>query len=404
MTLTDAIDTQLARLRVRYAKTPLPRFFSWWCGELVGLLPERWRSLVAERPEELLIEVRAQELGVWRQSNAGCSDFGRIARDLPVEEQQAEFARLRSLIDDPQLRVYYCVAAERCLRRELNMPAAAEDKLRQVLSFEMDRQTPFKADQVYFDYRVVERDAVAKNLKVQLTVVPRAQLDGELAVLNACGVELDGVDCWRNGPGSARAGMNLLPAERRVRRKNMRMRLNLALAAAAAIMLFVAMLESLSNRQASVEAMTAEVEKAQNDAKQTSELAKRLEERAASANFLLQQKRDTTTMTELLADLTKRLPDDTFLERLTVDERGKVDVQGQSTNAAKLIDGLQKSEVLVNPGFTGTIQADPRTHKERFNMSFELRRSRDAAARKEAKAAAAKAAEKHVEGGHAPDA
>jgi len=234
-------------------------------------------------------------------------------------------------------------------------------------------------------------------------VVPRAQLDGELSAIAIAGIGLDGVDCWRSVPGTARAGLNLLLPERRVKRKNMRLRLNLALAAAAAVVLFICMLESLSNRQASVEAMTAEVEKAQNDAKQTSELAKRLEEKTASANFLLQQKRDTTTMTELLADLTKRLPDDTFLERLTVDEKGKVDMQGQSTNAAKLIEGLQKSDVLVNPGFTGTIQSDPRTHKERFNMSFELRRSRDAAARKEAAKPVPKP-EKRAEGGNAPNA
>ncbi|MEP6938879.1 MAG: PilN domain-containing protein [Rudaea sp.] len=400
MTLTSATDIQLARLRVRYAKTALPRFFSWWRGELVGLLPKRLRSLVDDRPEELLIETRPQQFGLWRLSNAGCADFGQVSRELPVEDQKAEFERLHSLVDDAQMRVYYCVPAERCLRREISMPAAAEDKLRQVLSFEMDRQTPFKADQVYFDYRVVERDEAAKSLRIQIVVVPRAQLDGELAMLNAAGVGLDGVDSWRDGPGSSRAGLNLLPQDRRVKRKNMRMRLNLALGAVAAILLFVAMWESLGNREISVQSMTVEVDKAQNDARQTSELAKRLEERTASANYLLQQKRDTTTMTELLADLTKRLPDDTFLERLTVDEKGKVDVQGQSSNAAKLIEGLQKSEVLVNPGFTGTIQSDPRTHKERFNMSFELRRSRDAAARKTAKPAT----NPHAEAGHAPDA
>lgn len=400
MTLTAAIDIQLARLRVRYAKTPLPRFFSWWRGQLVGLLPERVRNLVDERPEELLIEARPQQFGIWRLSNAGCADFGQVSRELPVEEQKSEFERLRALVDDPHTRVYYCIPAERCLRREISMPAAAEDKLRQVLSFEMDRQTPFKADQVYFDYRVVDRDEAAKNLRIQIIVVPRAQLDGELAMLTAAGVGLDGVDSWRAGPGSPRAGLNLLPLERRVRRKNMRTRLNLALGALALGLLLIAMWESLGNRQVSVETMTAEVEKAQNDARQTSELAKRLEERTASANYLLQQKRDTTTMTELLADLTKRLPDDAFLERLTVDDKGKVDVQGQSSNAAKLIDGLQKSDVLVNPGFTGTIQSDPRTHKERFNMSFELRRSRDAAARKEAKPVVTP----HVEAGHAPDA
>lgn len=78
MTLTAAIDIQLARLRVRYAKTPLPRFFSWWRGELVGLLPERLRNLVDERPEELLIETRPQQFGVWRLSNAGCAEFGEV--------------------------------------------------------------------------------------------------------------------------------------------------------------------------------------------------------------------------------------------------------------------------------------------------------------------------------------
>ena len=90
-----------------------------------------------------------------------------------------------------------------------------------------------------------------------------------------------------------------------------------------------------------------------------------------------------------------------FLERLTVDDRGKVDVQGQSNNAARLIDGLQKSEVLTNPGFAGTIQSDPRTHKERFNLSFELRHGPRAAEHKDNKAPADKAGAK-AEATHAP--
>ncbi len=397
MAISDALDIQLSRLRVRYAKTPLPRFFAWWKGELVGLLPERWRDLVAERAEELLLDAQPGEFVIWRLSAARCAELGRLSREISAEEARSEFARLRGLIDDPQLRVYYCVPAARCLRRDLTLPAAAEDKLRQVLSFEMDRQTPFKADQVYFDYRIGARDAAAKNLAVKLTVVPRAAIDPDLAVLANFGVALDGVDCWQGAQGGERAGLNLLPAERRVRRKNQRLRLNLALAGAALLLLFIAMWQSLANREASVEAMTAEVEKAQNEAKQTSALAKKLEERAVSTSFLSRLKSDTTTMTELLADLTQRLPDDTFLERLTVDERGKVDVQGQSSNAAKLIDGLQKSEVLTNPGFAGTIQADPRTHKERFNLSFELRHGQ----RKDTRTPADKPAVK-AEAAHAP--
>jgi general secretion pathway protein L len=394
MTLTEAIDTQLARMRVRYAKTPLPRFFAWWAGQLVSLLPARWRAAFAERAEELLIGMRPLEFGLWRQSGERCADFGRIALEAPSDEQQSEFARLRAQIDDPNLRTFYCIAPQRSLRRELTLPAAAEDRLRQVLAFEMDRQTPFKADQVYFDYRIVGRDAVAKNLKVDLNVVPRTQLDGELAALAACGATVDGVDCWRAEPGTGRAGLNLLPPERRVKRTNQRLLVNLALGATAVLLLVGCMWQFLNNRQAAVDAMAADVDKAKNDAKQTATLMKRLQDNTASANYLFKLKHDTITMTEMLADLTKRLPDDTFLERLTVDEKGKVDVQGQSSNAAKLIEGLQKSEVLDKAAFTGTVQTDARTKKERFNLSFELRnRAAPAAAAKAAPAQSEKPAE-----------
>ena len=42
MTITQALDIRLARLRTRYARTPLPRFFTWWGRELASLLPARW--------------------------------------------------------------------------------------------------------------------------------------------------------------------------------------------------------------------------------------------------------------------------------------------------------------------------------------------------------------------------
>jgi general secretion pathway protein L len=372
MTITSVLDIQLARLKLRYAKTPLPRFFAWWLGELMALLPARWRAVFAERAEELLVEARARELGVWRQSGDQCADYGRIALDAPAQEQQNEFTRLRDQIDDPNLRVIYCIAPQRSLRRELNLPSAAEDKLRQVLAFEMDRQTPFKADQVYFDYRVAKRDAAAKNLQVELTVVPRIQLDSELAALAACGVTLDGVDCWQGSSGGGRAGLNLLPPERRVKRKNLRLRLNLALATVVLVLLVIAMLQSVSNREAALTAMTADVEKAQNDAKQVTALKKTLQDTIASANFLNRKKIGTPLMTEMLNDLSHRLPDDTYLERLSVDDKGKVEIQGLSSNASRLVEDLQKSDVLLKAGFVGTIQSDARLKKERFTLVAQL--------------------------------
>ncbi|HEX6833070.1 MAG TPA: PilN domain-containing protein [Rudaea sp.] len=385
MTFTDAIDIQLARMKARYARTPLPRFFAWWGGELMGLLPTRARTLLSERSEALLIEAQGNELVFWRQTGNTCAEAARIAIDAPPDEHKAVLARVREAVDDPNLRIYYCIRAGRALRRSLTLPLAAESNLRQVLAFEMDRQTPFKADQVYFDYRVDRTDGAARMLQVELIAVPRAQLDAELAPLNADGVALDGVDCWREGSGSGRIGVNLLPADRRVRRRNMRLRLNLALGAAAIVLFVTAMLLSLSNREAALAAMTDDVQKAQNDAKQVTLLRKTLQDTIASANFLSRKKAETPVMTKLLADLTQRLPDDTYIERITVDEKDKVQLFGLSDDYSKLIEYLQKSELLENPTFEGSVQPDPRTKKNRFTLSVEFRKKPGAKETKDGK-------------------
>ena len=86
---------------------------------------------------------------VSRERERHTVELGRIARNLGAEAQVAEFRRLQASIQNPALRAIFCIPESSTLTRNLSLPAAAEDNLRQVLGFEMDRQTPFKADQVH---------------------------------------------------------------------------------------------------------------------------------------------------------------------------------------------------------------------------------------------------------------
>ncbi|HEY6894143.1 MAG TPA: PilN domain-containing protein, partial [Rhodanobacteraceae bacterium] len=366
--MNPVLEKQLTRLRTRLEKTPLPGFFRWWGSQLVACLPARWRALVEERSDSLLLDLRPDEVIVWREHVDRTNEYARISRSLPAEAQTAEFQRLRNAIDDPGVRTILCIPAERVLQRNLTLPAAAEENIRQVLAFEMDRQTPFKADQIYFDSRVTGRDASGRNLLVELVLLPRAQLDQELAALPPGAASLDGVDAWRGEPGGARRQINLLPAERRARRRDMRLPLNLGLAALAIILLVVNMDESLTNRAAAVEAMRAEVEKSNTEARQVAALRKTLADSIAGANFLSDKKRNSPLTDALLDDLTRRLPEDTYLERLQL-ENGQVQLQGQSKEAAKLISLLSNSACLGDPRLQGQIQPDPRTGKERFQIT-----------------------------------
>ncbi|NCT66779.1 MAG: fimbrial assembly protein [Rhodanobacteraceae bacterium] len=370
--MNPTLERELARLRVRLAKTPLPRFFTWWGGELLACLPARWRSLVSERSESLLLDLREDEIVVWRERGDTAREYGRIRRELSPEAQTAEFQRLRAAIDDPLVRTVFCIPAERVLTRTLSLPAAAEENLRRVLAFEMDRQTPFKADQVYFDSRVLGHDASGRNAQVELVLIPRAQLDHELGALPAGAAELDGVDSWRSVPGAGRRQTNLLPPERRARRRNLRLPLNLGLAALALLLLVVNMDESLANRAAAVEAMRAEVEHAQAEAKEVAALKKSLVDSIAGANFLTERKRKGPLTVALINDISERLPADAYLERLQIENK-QVQLQGQAQEAAKLIALLGASPCLGNPGFQGQVQPDPRTGKERFQINADLK-------------------------------
>lgn len=371
-TVNPTLDRQLARLRTRLAKTPLPGFFAWWGRELLACLPARWRAVLSERSESVLLGLEGDELVVWREKGGASTEYARIRRDLPAEAQDAEFRRLRDAIEDPQVRTVFCIPASRVLTRVLSLPAAATDNLRQVLSFEMDRQTPFKADQVYFDSRVLGHDASGRNARVELVLIPRAQLDQELGGLPPAAAELDAVDSWSAAPGAGRRQTNLLPPEKRTRRRDMRLPLNLGLAAFALVLLVVNMDESLANRAAALETMKAEVDKAGNEAKQVAALRKTLADSIGGANFLTDKKRKGPLTVALLDDLTRRLPEDTYLERLQIENK-QVQLQGQATEAAKLIALLGASPCLGNPGFQGQVQPDARTGKERFQINADLK-------------------------------
>lgn len=368
--MKEALDRQLARLRMRLAKTPLPRFFSWWGTELLACLPQRWRKFFSGSSEALLFELGGDEILVLRERDNVVSEFGRIAASASAEEQAAEFRMLRGRIENPSLRSILCVPESRALTRTLTLPAVAEDKLRQVLTFEMDRQTPFKADQVYFDSRVLARDPASRSLRVELTVLPRALLDPQLESVAGGAIEFDAVDVRGEGIEGPRRGVNLLPLERRARRHDMRVPINLGLAVLVIILLVINMSESLSNRAVAVETMQAEVEKAAVAAREVLELKKTLQDSINGANFLSEKKHNGPLVIALLDDLAYRLDDDTYLERFSI-EGGQIQLQGQSKNAAGLISVLSSSPFMSNPKLEGQIQPDPRTGKDRFTISAE---------------------------------
>jgi len=182
----------------------IARFLRWWLSELGALLPPG----LAARPER----------GQWLTVELGEDEGGRAvltgSRERVLLElapaQRAELAsrlgEVLSGLDPRRVRCRVSLPRRQVLARELELPLAAEENLREVLAFEMSRRTPFRAEDVHFDYRIESRDAAAQQLRVHLEVVPREVLAPVLGALRAWDPEPDGIPAQSaSDPGADRA-------------------------------------------------------------------------------------------------------------------------------------------------------------------------------------------------------
>jgi general secretion pathway protein L len=366
-TATQSLRPLLERVRHGWRASPLPRFFQWWGGELRALLPPRWRAWFSSGADWHLLQcVDAQ----WILRRAGrhppLASWDDSADALV---QQAELGAALRGVDREDLRLALLLPTSVVLRRTLALPLAARDNLRRVMAFELDRQTPFNLTQVHYAARELTLPAAPGRLNAELVVVTRSTLDPMLAHLHALGISIDAVDLAR---GDDRLGINLLPEEQTPRHLRPRLRLNLALAAGCVLLLVLLLAQWLHNRQEVLAQMQDQVESMRGEAQQVSVLRQQLQDNAGAAGFLAQRKKSTVSMLSLLQDATERLPDTAWLERFSVDNTGQIGIQGQSKQAAKLLDALKDSTLITNASFQGSIQPDPTTGKERFYLTAQV--------------------------------
>jgi len=366
MSLADVLTPTLSRLQARYEQSPLPRFLGWWLGELRALLPKRWRDRLAVQEAELWLSIDGDDLRVERVISGVPAEAVRLPLQ-PIDELPD---RLDQLLGDRagSLRRTLLLSSAQTLRRRLTLPPVSRDKLRTMLAFELDRQTPFRAEQVVFDSRVLPHAPDARQLPVELVLVLRETLDQQLQFLGPLATTLDAVDVR---DADHRLGCNLLVPERRRRRDARGRWINAAMIAASIVLVVLAMGQVVENRRAAVIELQETIDRQRSAARGVAQLRAQLDEAIAAANFLAVQKAQRPSMLKLLAELSELLPDHTYLERFST-SGGSLSMFGLSDQAAGLIEQLQRSTMIRNPSLAGAINPDPRSKKDRFTITAEL--------------------------------
>lgn len=343
----------------------LTNLLTWWKKQMRDLVPASFRQFEQNRQHGLVAVV-----DVWDDSTVELF-LGNGSRRTSLGQYEASSTALREALArlpkakrrSPTLRV----SADLLLERQVVLPLDAERDLEQVAAYEMDRLTPFRAEEVFWTVTAGQRDVARNQLHVRIAVIPRMRVQAVLADLQRAGLI----------PAQIVAGETMQPCqsiplgEGRPVRTWLRSRpdaYSLAgcgvLAIAAAVLPFV--LQSVAG--ASIE---AQIGLMRPQAIEAERLRKEIAIGAIAADAVMTARAQLTPPLQAIAMLTDMLPDDTFLTTLST-LQGKLTISGRSAAAARLIGAMAANPLIHNPAFTAPVIRDEISGGEMFSIHAEL--------------------------------
>lgn len=349
---------QVERRLVEPLKAQAAHTWRWWTSELAELLPPSWKQSLSLQSQRVFIE-----------------PAGKV---FSVRTGSPETENVVDLLGSPKLRGFSGAEAvlvlppAKTLIRSVTLPLAAEENLREVLSFEMDRQTPFPANTVYYDYVVTARDTRRRTLTVDLIVAPRTVVDETLAALRQRGITIDVVTARR--PGAGVLPISLLTPPRRNRNEATRP-LSYAITATVGVLLAAAIVLPIWRKQAEIATLEPQVAAVRAQAAETIALRHEVERLVQASTYLLEKKQNGVLVMQALDEISSVLPEHSYASRLEL-APDRVTVYGQSTAAASLIPLLEESSLLRNVQFDSSVVRVGNDGKERFQITAEIESGR----------------------------
>ena len=343
----------------------------WWLNELASFVPHRLKR-VSDRSDRLVILTVGADAMLVLESRHAVSQIGRISfrGQADLRQELQSILRQRGLtrpLSRGRLSVCLRIPANRALRTTLDLPAAAEDNLREVVEFELDRHVPFQASQVHFACRVLKRDALAHRIAVELTVVPRAVITEVLESAARLGFEPDRIDVEGDAQTVA-PSENLFIHNGAQTARQASGKLTYGLAAMAVILKVVAVMIPVHAMQRRGDALAREFAEIKRTTEAIASLQKQIDVLREEEAFLVDRKRKMPTVSRLLFDTTKILPDDTWLQEFQV-AGADVQIVGFTASASTLIGLLEQSHKFRNTIFRSPVTRDVKADRERFHIA-----------------------------------
>lgn len=326
-----------------------------WRQQLLACLPAAIAERITSRVNPFILELGTDSARLYRDGR----QLGEIHLGGAVIDPS-----VAALLKPHEHPLSILLPSDWVLNRTVALPAAAQENLRQVIGFELDRFTPFSAAQVYFDYQLNTRDGDADMLSVDVALAPRKRVDGWLEALRSAGIAVDTLSAaglWDDA--------NLLPPELRPRLNLKRLAQRMLPVTLVIVLLGAAMALPLWQKREIAIAMQSREAALRGKAQEVIKLRENVDKEIKSLEKIRDQWQAFPPVLDVLQVLTKLLPDDTSLQRMEV-KGNTLTINGTSSSASSLIGLLQESPAFDAPHFLSPVTQQ--RGKEVFNLSARI--------------------------------
>ncbi len=351
-------------------KIELKPFLRWWGRELAFLIPAKIRQFFHAPHGAIIIRPIGEQFELNYEINGQQEFLKTVARDT----SGAETVKNLILNDRFKNALFILRLSHReALSKTLNLPLAAQANVSQVVSYELDRYSPFKADQVYFATRVERIDTEAAQLIVQLLLAPRPLLETLYADCKTLGMSLHYVDV-ENCPNDLQqlhSTYNLLPAHLQPKIANTPRRIIAGLLTLLAVLSVSSLALPVWLEYQAVEVLQTKIAKIDKDVKAVKTLQADMDALREENQLLINEKIATPNVVAILNEISRLMKDDSWLSYLQYSE-GQLQLQGESPTASILLADLEASEYFAKANFASPVTQDKASGMERFQISAEI--------------------------------
>ncbi len=344
-------------------------FFQWWGRELAFLVPKVLRHRFRDHFGRLIFISSPQGFAV-----SFLDDDATL-----IDQQSLELTGNRNFqslkAQHPNLEkaeIVLRLAHDQALHKLVYLPGAALENLQQVVGFELDRYTPFKAEQVYFTALMLGKTDQGQ-LKVLLIVVPKANLDQQLVSLEKLGVQphkIEYAPLLDEFPVSDQA-YNLLPERYRQRGDSLSQSLYWLLGCLSVVLILAALVWPVWMQGQAVDELKARLQQLEKQTRIVDNQQTEIDALRAETQKLIDNKYQAPSLLAALNELSVLLKEDTWLTHLQFTDK-RMQIQGQSPAASALIGVLEGSEYFSNVSFVSPLTQDKTTGRERFQISMDV--------------------------------